>query len=181
MGTDSNSSNANPSNANRIAELLAAYREADYRWELDGEWHPLAIGRPTVRLEQAFPQASRFGLLSAWNPQSVMLPDGINRTADEMLHAALLQSGLPFRPGFSSARNRSWREPSWVVMDMDEAEFDRLAQRFGQLGALRWQRGEPVRLRMYAQRPVLARARECLDWVEPSAAPMPEPRPRTTR
>ena len=165
MGTDSNSSNANPSNANRIAELLAAYREADYRWELDGEWHPLAIGRPTVRLEQAFPQASRFGLLSAWNPQSVMLPDGINRTADEMLHAALLQSGLPFRPGFSSARNRSWREPSWVVMDMALPLFDALARRFGQLGTLWWQRGEPVRLRMYVARPAAMEPCDGIDWL----------------
>ena len=132
-------------------------------------------------LEAAFPASRWFGLLSAWDPYSVPRPDPVNRGADEELHTTLLSSGLPFRPGFSSAPNRSWREPSWVVMDMDEAEFDRLAQRFGQLGALRWQRGEPVRLRMYAQRPVLARARECLDWVEPSAAPMPEPRPRTTR
>ena len=103
------------------------------------------------------------------------------RGADEELHTALLSSGLPFRPGFSSAPNRSWREPSWVVMDMDEDEFDRLAQRFGQLGALRWQRGEPVRLRMYAQRPVLARVRDCLDWVEPESSTASGPRPHATR
>lgn len=174
MGTDSNSSNANPSNANRIAELLEAYRGADYRCELDGEWHPLAIGRPTVRLEQAFPQASQFGLLSAWNPQSVMLPDGINRAADEMLHAALLQSGLSFRPGFSSARNRSWREPSWVVMDMALPLFDALARRFGQLGTLWWQRGEPVRLRMYVARPAAMDPCDGIDWL--GAAPGTERR-----
>lgn len=160
MGTDSNSSNAH-----RIAELLAAYCDADYRWELEAEWHPLAVGRPAHRLEQAFPQARRFGLLSAWNPQSVVLPDGINRTADEMLHAALLQSGLPFRPGFSSARNRSWREPSWVVMDMALPLFDALARRFGQLGTLSWCRGEPVRLRMYVARPAGIDADEAIDWL----------------
>ena len=155
----------NDPTAARIAELLAAYCDADYRWELDGEWHPLVVGRATHRLEQAFPQARRFGLLSAWNPQSVVLPDAINRAADEMLHAALLESGLPFRPGFSAARNRSWREPSWVVMDMALPVFDALTRRFGQLGTLAWQRGEPVRLRMHADRPGAITQHEHIDWL----------------
>ena len=149
----------------RIAELLSAYCDADYRWELDGQWHPLAVGRPAHALEQAFPQARRFGLLSAWNPQSVVLPDGINRAADEMMHDALLESGLPFRPGFSSARNRSWREPSWVVMDMALPVFDALARRFGQLGTLSWRRGEPVRLRMYVARPAAVEPHDQIDWL----------------
>ena len=170
-----------PQNDVRITTLLDAYYSAEYRWELDGRWFPLRIGQPVPGLDAAIPASHCFGLLSAWDPHSVPRPDPVNRAADEDLHTALLSSGLPFRPGFSSAPNRSWREPSWVVMDMDEAEFDRLAQRFGQLGALRWQRGEPVRLRMYAQQPVLARARDCLDWVEPAPVPTPGPRPRTTR
>ena len=153
------------STAARIAELLTAYCDADYRWELDGEWHPLVVGRPTHRLEQAFPQARRFGLLSAWNPQSVTLPEAINRSADEMLHAALLESGLAFRPGFASARNRNWREPSWVVMDMPLPAFDALTRRFGQLGTLSWRRGEPIRLRMHATRPTAIAPHDQIDWL----------------
>ena len=161
---------ANDSTTARIAELLTAYCDADYRWELDGEWHPLVVGRPTHRLEQAFPQARRFGLLSAWNPQSVTLPEAINRSADEMLHAALLESGLAFRPGFSSARNRSWREPSWVVMDMALPVFDSLTRRFGQLGTLSWRRGEPIRLRMHATRPAAIAPHDQIDWLGAAAA-----------
>ena len=156
---------ANDSTRARIAELLAAYRDADYRWEFEGEWHPLAIGAPAHRLEQSFPQARRFGLVSAWNPQSVILPDAVNRAADEVLHAALLECGLPFRPGFSAARNRSWREPSWVVMDMALPVFDTLTRRFGQLGTLCWRRGEPVRLRMHAARPASVEPHPAIDWL----------------
>ena len=158
-----------PSDEGRITELLAAYCEADYRWELEGEWHPLVVGRPAHRLEQAFPAARRFGLVSAWNPQSVVLPDAINRAADEMLHIALLESGLPFRPGFSAARNRSWREPSWVVMDMALPVFDALTRRFGQLGTLSWRRGEPLRLRMHAARPASAAPGDRIDWLGSAA------------
>ena len=153
----------------RIATLLDAYFSADYRWELDREWRSLRIGEPAPEIEAAFPGSASFGLLSAWDPHSTPRPEATNRAADEALHTALLASGLQFRPGFSSAPNRSWREPSWVVMDMPEDEFDHLAQRFGQLATLRWTRGEPIRLRMYARRPILSAPHDCVDWVEPTS------------
>lgn len=133
----------------RIASLAQAYQAADYRWELDGRWLPLTIGTIASELEAAYPLVRTFGLLSAWNPHSVERTESQNRTADETLAAALAASGLVHRPGFSSARNRSWREPSWIVMDMPIDEFDGLARRFRQLGTLHAWRGEPVRLRMY--------------------------------
>lgn len=158
----------------RIATLLDAYCSADYRWELDRQWRSLRIGQTAPALEAAFPECGSFGLLSAWDPNSTPRPEAINRAADEALHTALLASGLPFRPGFSSAPNRSWREPSWVVMDMAQDAFDRLAQRFGQLATLRWTRGEAIRLRMYARQPVLSAARDCVDWIEPAPVEVPE-------
>lgn len=150
----------------RIASLVQAYHGADYRWELDGRWLPLAIGAIPVELEAAFPLARSFGLLSAWNPHSVERAEPENRADDEALSAALADSGLPHRPGFSSARNRSWREPSWVVMDMPLADFDALARRFRQLGTLHSRRGEPMRLRMYHGALSACPGLEGVDWVD---------------
>ena len=149
----------------RIAELLAAYLDADYRWEFDGDWHPLAIGAPAPDIEHAFPGAQSFGLVSAWNPHSVVLAEAVNRAADDRLHAELRDSGLPYRPGFSAARNRSWREPSWVVVDMALPAFDAVTRRFGQLGTLAWRRGEPVRLRMHAARPAGVAPDPDVEWL----------------
>ena len=137
----------------RIVALMQAYLDADYRWERDGHWHALQIGTLAPELETAFPEGAAFGLLSAWNPYSVERPEHTNRLADESLNAALLASGAPFRPGFSSARNRTWREPSWLVVGMPMPDFDALARRFGQLATLYWDRNEPVYLRMYRTRP----------------------------
>ena len=137
----------------RIVALMQAYLDADYRWERDGHWHALQIGAPAPELETAFPEGAAFGLLSAWNPYSVERPEHTNRLADESLNAALLASGAPFRPGFSSARNRTWREPSWLVVGMPMPDFDALARRFGQLATLYWERNEPVHLRMYRTQP----------------------------
>ena len=167
----------------RIATLLDAYYAAEYRWELDGEWRSLRIGQPAPELEAFFPQVQRFGLVSAWDPHSIPRSEAVNRRADEALHAALLSSGLQFRPGFCSAPNRSWREPSWVVMDMPDADFDRLALRYGQLGTLAWGRGQPVRLRMYAPQPLMAKPRDFVEWtgkMSPAGAPTGLTRPGRT-
>lgn len=158
-----NSVPANP----RIASLLQAYHAADYRWEFNGQWHPLSIGAIASSLERAFPQASRFGLLSAWNPYSVERAENVNRAEDARLQRHLEGSGLVFRAAFSAARNRSWREPSWIVMDMPEPAFDALARDHGQLATVHARRGEPVRLRMYrAGAPDGCPDLACVDWVD---------------
>ena len=148
-----------------ILTLMQSYRDADYRWELGGHWQELRVGGHAATLEAAYPAGQEFGLLSAWNPYSVVRPEQTNRVADEALNAALLASGVQYRPGFSSARNRTWREPSWVVIDMAIDEFDRLARRFGQLGTLFWRRGEPARLRMYRTQPAAGAEDAYIDWI----------------
>jgi hypothetical protein len=151
--------------ASRIHDLVEAYLAADYQWELDGRWRPLKLGEVAVELEAAYPDAGCAGLLSAWNPHSVERSDPENRQADGDLATALAECGLVHRPAFSSARNRSWREPSWAVMGMPLAEFDALARRFGQLGTLFARRGEPMRLRIYRDRPAGVAEHALVDWV----------------
>ena len=149
----------------RIAALVQAYLAADYRWELDGQWFPMPVGARAPELEHAFPRAGNFGLLSAWNPHSVERADEENRAEDELLRAALAATGLPFRAAFSSARNRTWREPSWIVMDMPATELDALARRFGQLATVHAERGRTVRLRVYHAALPNAPGHELVDWV----------------
>ena len=150
----------------RIAGLARSYLDADYRWELAGDWHDVRVGLPAPGLEMAHPDASSFGFLSAWNPMSIERPEEENRTADHALHDALLASGLPFRAGFASAPNRSWREPSWITMGMEVAQFDTLARQFGQLGTLWWPSNAPVRMRMHAQRPHDMQDDRYIDWLK---------------
>ena len=152
----------------RIVALVQAYLDADYRWEQLSEWRHLRVGEAAPAIDDAFPEATRFGLLSAWNPQSVPRSDADNRSADQALQFQMVQSGIPCRPAFSSAQDRSWREPSWLAVGMPTEVFDALAQRFGQLGTLWWRRGERLRLRIYAQPPVAVPHHCFVDWAPPS-------------
>jgi hypothetical protein len=149
--------------AARIEALVRAYVDADYRWEQAGDWPHFRVGALAPAIEDAFPGADCFGFLSAWNPHSVVRADAENRAADESLRLRLLESGASSRPAFSSAKDRSWREPSWLVAGLPGARQDALAQEFDQLATLWWPRGEAVRLRMYAIRP--AGRWPFVDWV----------------
>jgi len=148
------------------ARLAVAYLDAHYRWACSGDWHDIRIGLPTPGLELLYPESRCFALLSAWNPWSQPRDESANRREDAVLEAELAARGLEHIPSFSSAPNRSWREPGWVVLGLAPAELDALARRFGQLGALWWQRGQGVRLRMQAARPAGFGTADAIDWLE---------------
>ncbi len=149
----------------RIAELVRAYLAAEYRWELEGDWLNLRIGQPAPAVARRFPDAGQFGLLSAWNPYSIERPETVNRAADDALQQDLLDSGRIFRAAFSSAANRSWREPSWLVVDMPLAEFDALSNRYGQLATLHWTAHGAIRMRMNTARPLAVADHDDIDWL----------------
>jgi hypothetical protein len=149
----------------RIAELVRAYLAAEYRWELDGDWLNLRIGESADEVDRRFPDAAQFGLLSAWNPYSLERPEAINRAADDALQRNLLECGKVFRAAFSSAANRSWREPSWLVVDLSLAEFDALSRRYKQLATLHWTAQGAVRMRVDAIRPRAFEHHADIDWL----------------
>lgn len=149
----------------QLSRLTRAYLTADYRWAQRNAWLPVEIGSGVPALEAAYPDATSFGMISAWNPWSVQLDDEANRRADVVLHDLLLTRGIECCPAFASAPNRSWREPSWMVMGMGQGEFNALVTRFRQLGTLWWPRGGAVRLRMDAQRPGDIDPDALIDWL----------------
>ncbi|NOT89979.1 MAG: DUF3293 domain-containing protein [Lysobacter sp.] len=149
----------------RIAELVRAYLAAEYRWEMDGDWLNLRIGERAPDAARRFPHATQFGLLSAWNPHSVERPEAANRAADDTLQQDLLGCGRRFQPAFSSAVNRSWREPSWLVVDLPLSGFDTLSRRYGQLATLHWTALDAVRLRVDATRPREFAHHADIDWL----------------
>ena len=80
---------------------------AEYKWEIDGRWWPIRIGEHANELDAAFPDAARFGMITASNPGFLPRSEAENRIADRELQCALDQLGLRYRPGFAMARNRS--------------------------------------------------------------------------
>lgn len=148
-----------------LATLAAVYTAAVYKWEIDGRWWPIHIGEHAPELDDAFPDAACFGMLSASNPGHIVRSDAENRLADRELQHALDRLELHHRPGFVIGRNRSWRAQNWLIIDPGEPAFDTLCHRFGQIGTLFWPREAPVRLRMRAARPATLAEHAHIDWI----------------
>jgi len=153
-----------PIDDTRLLELLHAYLDARYRWQHRDDWHDIVIGLPAPGLDLRYPGAASFGVISAWNPMSELRSATENRRADKALEAELRTLGVAHMPAFASAADRSWREPSWIVLDMPVDDFDALARRYGQLGTLWWARESTVRLRMDAGRPAGLAGDAHVDW-----------------
>ena len=84
-----------------------------------------------------------------------------------------MPSAWPVSPHTPTTTDGEWREPGWLVMDLDEQRCSNLlAREFGQAGVLDWAFGEPVRLRMLLPSPRAHGAAAHIDWV-------PEPAPAT--
>ena len=151
------------------AELAAAYAAADYCVLLDGETLPLRVGEPATRPGGLLAGRSATLFITAWNPASEPRSDTANETADALLVGRLDAAGAARHPAWAEDPHGDWREPGWLLADLDADHCLRLAQEFGQAGVLMWQRGQPVRLRMMLARPAHAAASACIDWV-PSRA-----------
>ncbi|MCM2336842.1 MAG: DUF3293 domain-containing protein [Pseudomonas sp.] len=150
------------------AGLALAYAKADYAVALDGDALALRVGETATDLEAYWP-AQRYAFITAWNPASQPRPDEANAQADVMLVALLDEAGAPRLPAWAAADDGTWREPGWLVADLDPGALDRLAVEFGQAGVLAWDRGAPVRLRMLLARPAAATAADPgahTDWLE---------------
>lgn len=146
-------------------ELAAAYAAADYSVLLDGERLPLRVGDPATDLEAYWP-ARRYLFITAWNPASEPRSDTANATADALLAGRLDDVRAARQPAWAEDPGGGWREPGWLLADLEPDACMRLAQEFGQAGVLAWECGQPVRLRMMMARPVDAGSLACVDWVE---------------
>ena len=146
------------------AELALSYAAAEYAVALDGDALPLRVGRPARDLEAYWP-ASRYLFVSAWNPASEPHSDSANQAADERLVARLDAVGVQRHAAWAQDEAGQWREPGWLLADLDDGLANNLARDFGQAGVLAWRRGEPVRLRMLIARPENAERVEHTDWV----------------
>ncbi len=102
-----------------------------------------------LRLEETSAQADAFlrraratsiTCLNAWNPRSMARPVTRNMAAHQRLrreladYTALPHLGVPDRP--------TWRpEPGFAVLDLETEKAMTLAQRHGQFGIVRYERG----------------------------------------
>jgi hypothetical protein len=134
--------------------LISLYRTTDYRVRLlQGGWASIRIDKALPAALQALTGGRGWAFITAWNPQSLLLPRSLNHAAQIALLGALrgLRRTLYIRPGLGAGRN--WREPSFFVIGPELEEIDGLAQQFQQNAYVHGLGAGAARLRLISDKP----------------------------
>jgi len=125
------------------AATLRGYRATTYAVTLpDGNLLGLRLDDTSAQADAFLRRARATSItcLNAWNPRSRVLNVTRNMAAHQRLrrdlagYIALPQLGVPDRP--------TWRpEPGFAVLDLETEKAMALAQRHGQFGLVRYERG----------------------------------------
>ncbi len=125
------------------AATLQGYRATTYAVTLpDDEMLDLRLEESSAQADAFLRRAKATSItcLNAWNPRSIALPVTRNMAAHQRLrrdlagYTALPHLGVPDRP--------TWRpEPGFGVLDLKTEKAMALAQRHGQFGIVRYERG----------------------------------------
>lgn len=128
--------------------LDAAYRATDYHVEAPTGSFVIRIGEASVELAQLMFDECEFSwaYLTACNPGSVRLTDEENFQRTMELREILRARWPRHYSGASVGRDGTWREPSFLVLGITEADAVEIARQFGQNAIIVGLVGEPARL-----------------------------------
>lgn len=133
------------------SDQLTAFLSARYRVEAADGQAFVHIGKPAEDAERLLGVPGPYALVTAFNPWGKTREASGNEAADKALAEAIDALSLLRWRALNAAPDGRWVEPGWLVAGIQTADLDALARRFGQRGVLHWERGAPVRLRLYAR------------------------------
>ncbi|QDO97699.1 DUF3293 domain-containing protein [Ferrovibrio terrae] len=125
------------------AATLQGYRATTYAVTLPDE-SPLGLrlNEPSIQADAFLrrAKAQTITCLNAWNPRSIALPVTRNMAAHQRLRRDL--AGYVALPHLGVPDRSTWRpEPGFAVLDLETEKAMALAQRHGQFGLVRYERG----------------------------------------
>ena len=131
------------------ADLIAAYRGADYRFSISDAEVVLRIDR-RVEVTQVFHRHSRIAVVTAYNPFGRDTDDHTNQEKQRELIAAVEAEGLQWRPAvWTDPDGICPPEPSLAVFDASDAQLYQWMERFEQNGVVTATSTSPATLRLH--------------------------------
>lgn len=110
----------------------------------DGQLIGLRLGETSAQADVLLRACKAHSLtcLNAWNPCSRQLPVNRNMAAHQRLRRDLDARGLDHQPHLGVPDSRLWRsEPGFAVLALETEKAIALAERYGQFGIVRYERG----------------------------------------
>jgi len=135
------------------AALIGIFATTRYRVLTGALPLDLYVGQRNPRLNECWPSARSFALITACNPGARPLDAAVNAARQQQLLTRIEAAGLTRLPTLASDDDGRFAEPGWLLCDPEPQWRDNVARSFGQIAILAWRADQPVRLRCYGENP----------------------------
>lgn len=129
-------------------EMISAYMKTHYRVKLPDREITLRVGHRSAELERLLVAigATSAAFITAANPLSRELPEAVNADRCAALARQALDIGATVIPALGSAPDRSWVEPSWLILGIAFDDATAMADEYEQNAFVWLEADQPARL-----------------------------------
>jgi hypothetical protein len=116
--------------------LLRSYLSTVYELPTDSGTLRVSMDGELIRDQESMPPMlrQRFAILTAYNPRSMLLPRRVNESRNLVMRDLLILGcyRVEHCVGYEEEPEGVWREPAWVVHDIDREEAINFGRTFRQ-------------------------------------------------
>lgn len=110
-----------------------AFKNTDYIANINNKVITINIGKTQVELDNLIKPVKQWAFITAYNPLPKILSDNENKSRNEQLRQDVENLGLKVFTGFGIAKDKSWKEDSFLIVGIGKEKAIKLGTKYGQL------------------------------------------------
>ena len=110
-----------------------AFKNTDYIANISDKVITINIGKTQTELDNLIKPVKQWAFITAYNPLPKILTDNENRIKNKQLRHDAENLGFQVYTGYGIAKDKSWREDSFLIVDIDKKVAKQLGAKYGLL------------------------------------------------
>jgi hypothetical protein len=111
-----------------------AFKNTDYIVNINDKLITINIGKTQTEIDNLIkPVIKQWAFITAYNPLPKILSDNENKTRNKQLRQDAENLGFQVYTGYGIAKDKSWKEDSFLIVGINKKEAKQLGVKYGQL------------------------------------------------
>lgn len=110
-----------------------AFKNTDYIVNVNDREITINIGKTQIEIDDLIKPVKQWAFITAYNPLPKILLDVENKTRNRQLKKDAEGLGFQVYTGYGIAKDKSWKEDSFLIVGIDKEEAKQLGIKYGQL------------------------------------------------
>lgn len=123
-----------------------AFKNTDYIVNINDKVITINIGKTQNKLDNLIKPLKQWAFITAYNPLPKILSDNENKSRNSKLKQDAEKLGFQVYTGYGIAKNKSWKEDSFLIVGIDKKEAIQLGAKYGQLAIVTGSRNSKTEL-----------------------------------